>query len=255
MIEKHQGLEERAHTFWEAWGKLERAGDQQLTTRVGTRFVARAAVTTKGPRKSERVIRYLLRGLESGRSYECCWEHYYNCNRTRIGMYSASVDEWIEQNGGSDGLNLEGRDLSALDLGRDAIRDELKARGISEPEDYPAWVHVIAGNAEGINLRRTILEQADLQGANLRWADLQEAKLWNASLRGANLRWANLQESDLRSMFSSLEGAHLFGARLERSKLTKKQLGRGIGEDRDSNHPSKPRSRLFASGGRRHRIP
>lgn len=252
MIQKHEGQEVRAHTFDQAWERLNACGDQELNTRAGTPFVARAANTTRGKREGERVIRYFQHRQEYGRCYECCWEHYYNCNRTRIGMYSTAVDEWIdstgnptkltreellkriEQNGGPEGLNLAGRDLSALDLGRDAIRDELKARGISEPEDYPAWVHSIARNPEGINLRRAVLQQADLQGANLSWANLQEADLWNANLQGADLRGTNLQEVDLSGKFNSLEGAYLFRARLERTQLTKKQLGRAIGEHRDT---------------------
>ena len=252
MVEKHDGWEERAHTFDEAWEKLEASGSQELTTRAGTPFVARATITKRGRKAGERVLRYFQGGEEYSRCYECCWEYYSNCNRTLAGMYSRAVDEWIgstgnwtkltreellkriEQNGGPEGLKLAGRDLSALDLGRDAIRDELKARGISEPEDYPAWVHSIARNPEGINLRRAVLQQADLQGANLSWANLQEADLWNANLQGADLRGTNLQEVDLSGKFNSLEGAYLFRARLERTQLTKKQLGRAIGEHRDT---------------------
>jgi len=94
MIEKHGGWEERAHTFHEVWERLNASGHQQLATRAGTPFVARAAITTKGKRSGERVIRYFQDGQEYARCYECCWGHYYNCNRTRIGMYCRAVEEW-----------------------------------------------------------------------------------------------------------------------------------------------------------------
>ncbi len=74
--------------------QLNASDAQQLTTTAGTPFVARAATTTRGRKKGKRVLRYFQQGQEYGRCYECCWEHYYNCNRTRIGMYSTAVDEW-----------------------------------------------------------------------------------------------------------------------------------------------------------------
>jgi len=41
------------------------------------------------------VIRFFHNGREYGRAYECCWGHYYNCNRTRIGMYVRALDEYM----------------------------------------------------------------------------------------------------------------------------------------------------------------
>ena len=103
MIEKHEGREERVHTFDQVWERVNAAGAQQLTTKAGTHFVARAAITTRGKRRGEPIIRYFQKGREYGRRYECCWEHYYNCNRTRIGMYSRAVDQWIPTAGCSNG--------------------------------------------------------------------------------------------------------------------------------------------------------
>jgi hypothetical protein len=100
---KHEGLEERAHTFDHVWEWLNSAGPQELTTRAGTTFVAKAAITTKGKRSGERVIRYFQNEQEYGRCYECCWKHYYNCNRTRIGMYSQSLDGHDEREDSDDG--------------------------------------------------------------------------------------------------------------------------------------------------------
>jgi hypothetical protein len=92
MVEKHQGWEERVHTFDQVWERLNDADPQRITTSAGTTFVAKAAIATRGKRKGERVIRYLQNGQEYGRCYDCCWHHYYNCNRTRIGMYSRALD-------------------------------------------------------------------------------------------------------------------------------------------------------------------
>jgi len=54
---------------------------------------------------------------------------------------------------------------------------------------------------------------ADLQGANLKRADLYSANLQEADLRGANLTGAYLEDANLR-------GADLSGANLTRAKLT-----------------------------------
>jgi len=59
---------------------------------------------------------------------------------------------------------------------------------------------------------KTMLQEADLRGANL-----QEADLRRADLRGANLRRANLQEADLRG--ANLRRANLLGANLRRANL------------------------------------
>jgi hypothetical protein len=50
------------------------------------------------------------------------------------------------------------------------------------------------------DLRRSLLEEADLEGANL-----SNANLWQADLEGANLNKANLSEADLEE--ANLEGA------------------------------------------------
>ena len=80
----------------------------------------------------------------------------------------------------------------------------------------------------GANLRWANLSEADLSGANLRWADLSganlseadlsEADLSGADLSGANLRWANLSEADLSG--SDLRWADLSGANLSEADLS-----------------------------------
>ena len=47
------------------------------------------------------------------------------------------------------------------------------------------------------NLRGANLSEANLNQANLHWANLNQANLSEADLRGANLHWANLSEANL----------------------------------------------------------
>jgi len=61
------------------------------------------------------------------------------------------------------------------------------------------------------------LREADLYGADLRWANFREAKLREANLYGANLRGADLRRADLR--WANLEEANLEGADLRRADL------------------------------------
>jgi hypothetical protein len=152
VAKKHEGWEERTHTFDEVWERLNAAGPQQLTTKAGTTFVAKAAITTKGKRRGEGVIRYFQNGQEYGRYYACCWEHYYNCNRTRIGMYSRAVDasikpvresrrmtagellRTIEEVGGPGKLRIIAKDLRGIDVGLSRI-----SRLQIEVGDEPLW--------------------------------------------------------------------------------------------------------------------
>jgi len=238
MVKSHQGDEIRRHTFEEAWQRLAEVGGVELTTSAGTVFSARASVTNRGPRKGQRVIRYFQHDKEYARCYECCWEHYHNCHGTRVGMYGTAVDQWlnpgpgaerltsgellrlIEENSGPQGLDLVGRDLSELKLGRDAILQELQARGGDEA--LPPWVYVVKGEPRGMHLaeaqlRGARLERTVLQGASLRGADLFGACLREADLGRAELSRANLSEADLT--LANLEGADLVGADLRRAQL------------------------------------
>ncbi len=92
MFEPHEGTVKLAHSFDSAYRWLHRKGESALTTAAGTPFMARAELAKRGKHAGERVIRFFQRGIEFGRAYGCCWGHYYNCNRTRIGMYCEGVD-------------------------------------------------------------------------------------------------------------------------------------------------------------------
>jgi uncharacterized protein YjbI with pentapeptide repeats len=238
-VKPHQGDERRQHSFEEAWHRLAELGGGELITVAGAAFAARATLTTRGPRKGQRVVRYFQRGKEYARCYKCCWEHYRNCHGTIVGMYSRALDEWaastgavakltvdkllklIERNGGPRGLDLIGRDLSDLDLSRDAILQELTARG-GGGQALPCWAYSVKGEPRGVQLSEAQLagarlESTCLQGACLRRADLSGARLRRADLVGAEMSQALLSEADLT--LANLEHADLVGADLRRAQL------------------------------------
>ena len=75
----------------------------------------------------------------------------------------------IEENDGPEGLDLSGKDLSGIDLGREAIKAELEKALKSAPGETPVWY---SESTEGINL-----EGINLEGARLSEADLGEARI------------------------------------------------------------------------------
>ena len=92
MFEPHEGTVKLRHAFESIQEWLHIKGEIVLTTAAGAQFTARAAITEYGPHAGEPVIRFFQEGAEYGRAYKCCWGHYYNCNRTRIGMYCVALD-------------------------------------------------------------------------------------------------------------------------------------------------------------------
>jgi hypothetical protein len=90
-IVPHQGTIDVGHSFRtvSAWLGSE---ETKLRTNVNTEFSARAAIAQRGSHAGEATIRFFQKGREFARAYDCCWGHYYNCNRTRIGMYCQALD-------------------------------------------------------------------------------------------------------------------------------------------------------------------
>lgn len=95
-IEPHQGTVKTSRDFSKVYGFVESVGQLTLETSAGTGFTIEAAES--GGRE---VIRFYQGGKEYARAYKCCWGHYYNCNRTRIGMYCDALDAaakaWFER--------------------------------------------------------------------------------------------------------------------------------------------------------------
>ncbi len=73
-------------------------------------------------------------------------------------------------------------------------------------------------NLEGANLKGAYLSNSNLKGANLEGADLWKANLFKANLKGADLKGANLYKANLRG--ANLTGANLEGANLRGASLT-----------------------------------
>ena len=95
MFEPHEGTLQLKNIFNKAYIWLEEHKQSEFNTKSGTRFIAKADITQKGPHSGEKVIRFMQDNKEYARAYECCWGRYYNCNRTRIGMYCTALDSVI----------------------------------------------------------------------------------------------------------------------------------------------------------------
>ena len=93
MFEPHEGTLQLKNKFQKAYNWLEKRGPSNLKTKSKTRFIAKANITRKGPHSGEKVIRFMQDNKEYARVMSVAGRHYYNCNRTRIGMYCAAVDE------------------------------------------------------------------------------------------------------------------------------------------------------------------
>lgn len=92
MVEQHDGAVTLQKSFSSVYKWLQSEGEVDLKTSEGTSFTARAEITKRGEHSEEPAIRFFQHNKEYARSYECCWGHYYNCNRTRIGMYCKALD-------------------------------------------------------------------------------------------------------------------------------------------------------------------
>jgi hypothetical protein len=98
MYEPHEGTVDLRGTFDWAYDQLRARGEVSLATSAGTEFSARAAEAERSVvHAGERVVRFFENDLEYGRAYRCCWGHYYNCSRTRIGMYCSALDALMHQ--------------------------------------------------------------------------------------------------------------------------------------------------------------
>jgi len=141
----------------------------------------------------------------------------------------------IEENGGPEGLDLSGKDLSEMDLSWTAIRQEATRLMGSDSKERPAWIGrepESARGINGINLAESRLIGANLQGINLVGADMQEANLTDANLERANLMLArlqniNLERANLRNTeltCSILRGARLIEANFQGASLNRVDL-------------------------------
>jgi uncharacterized protein YjbI with pentapeptide repeats len=94
-------------------------------------------------------------------------------------------------------------------------------------KQYGTPLNLSSANLQGVDLRWAQLQgvdlyKAQLQGADLRWAQLQGVDLYKAQLQGADLRWAQLQGADLS--WAQLQGVDLYKAQLQGAELQGVQL-------------------------------
>ena len=66
------------------------------TTGNSTPFISEAKICGKGPHLGERVIIFKTKTnknveTEKARSYQCCWGHKTNCNKTHIDCFTLAI--------------------------------------------------------------------------------------------------------------------------------------------------------------------
>ena len=62
MFEPHEGTLQLKNKFQKLYNWLEKCGPSELKTKSGTRFIAKANITQKGPHSGEEVIRFMQDG-------------------------------------------------------------------------------------------------------------------------------------------------------------------------------------------------
>jgi uncharacterized protein YjbI with pentapeptide repeats len=136
------------------------------------------------------------------------------------------VLEGFEPNSSHRGRELEGVDLSKIDLnGSDFTQANLQNCNLAGTNLSDAKLHAARlrganlenSSLKGCGLRLADLEDAMLTSADLEGSDLTGASLFTAQLRGAKLRGANLSKADLRG--ADLSGADLRGVNLNGADL------------------------------------
>ena len=111
------------------------------------------------------------------------------------------------------GARLEGAKLRGVYLREANLScDRREDKKIEEECAQLQGADLLFAQLQGANLYK-----AQLQGADLRWANLESADMRGAQLQGADLRWAKLQGADLPG--AQLQGADLRGAQLQGADL------------------------------------
>ncbi|MGB8706780.1 MAG: hypothetical protein WCD72_02365 [Dehalococcoidia bacterium] len=97
MSVRHQSQKLLQSRFDIVWQRLDDAGEQQMVTPDGHKFMARASQRKRALEDQDpRFIAVKQRGQEFARIYPCCWGHTTNCHGTRIGGYSDGLDAWTK---------------------------------------------------------------------------------------------------------------------------------------------------------------
>ena len=168
----------------------------------------------------------------------------------------------IEENGGPEGLDLHGADLSDLDARPEVLRAYVEAYAQEHAADRtPPWLRRWSWEVISIDLSHAHLENADLlsahlENAGLAWAHLRDADLRMAHLQSANLARARLQNALLafahlqnaRLWRADLQGVIWYESYLDRTRMQRQQLGPAIGEELAARGRHAPRDRFHSLG-------
>ena len=133
-------------------------------------------------------------------------------------MRFAQLDAAILERADLRGADLWGADLSRAVLVGADLRDAQLHEAVFRDAD------LTNADLRGASASMTNLNGCRLDGADLREIDLHRADMRSARLRGARLEGVSL--ADCR-----LEGIHVADAVFERTRLTRHQLGRVVGEE------------------------
>ena len=93
----HFGTIANAKSFDQAYAHIQQNPNMTYnTTGNETPFVAEARTCQKGPHKLEKVIIFKTKTnkdveTEKARSYECCWGHKTNCNKTHLDCFTRAI--------------------------------------------------------------------------------------------------------------------------------------------------------------------
>jgi len=154
----------------------------------------------------------------------------------------------IEKNGGPEGLNLSGYDLSGINLSKldlhGVIFGNLDILGFSEVEVVTQSANLEGAWLERSNLQRANFGRANLKGAHFYHSDLTESTFWAASTEGADFRKANLSRADLYSTVlencrfadAQLAGVNLHLADLQGATLSAESLGSRILQENETDY-------------------
>jgi len=185
---------------------------------------------------------------------------------TKLNPIRSELFQMIQSNGGPQGLDLSGRNLSGIDISSDLLRSEM-AR-IGNPYDNPPlWystktggINLSGANLRNINFQGALLWRGDFQGADFSGAQLQKAdfgvsilvktNLTDAHLERATLARADIEDADFTrahlegadikdvdfSVARSIKGFYLSSAKLGNTGLKREQLRTGLGEEQDRDY-------------------
>src|SRR5215204_5490480 len=188
---------------------------------IGTFVLNRAAKRRDDEAQQEQ--RESEQAIETARAEEASLQAYLDY----ISRLLTDPDRPLRRTHMGDNLSVVARAQTLTVLGR--LEDEARKRSVLQflheagliDRTYPV-VNLRGADLQGANLQRAYLQEANLYGAYLQEAYLEEADLLGANLQEAYLQEANLQRANL--FRANVEGADLQGANLQRASLYEANL-------------------------------